>query len=417
MPNPVPGTIVPTGALVSPGGTQGAGGPMGPNGPTVVSADAGNIATLGSDNLILVPRSTITGIRLRSFNALGNANFEVDQRNVGVQANVAAGNTFRWMDRWYCGKNTATGVLSFGQGNPANLPLVPGTNYTISQNCATLSVATQQATLAAGEYIQLAQYVEGPLLRELISDTHSISVLALCTQPISFSVTLNTPTSGYTLTKLCTISTPNQWTLIPLPNLPVWTPSATWNLNSGSAGYLFRFGFGAGSTYTSPANDTWQAGNFICGPGCTNILSLPVNTGFYLGFVQHEPGPNCTTLIDKPFTQNLDECLRYYQKTYNYASAPGVVSSAAIKAFMSAGTSASGFGTLSFYKPMAKTPTVTLYNHATGAAGSVRDGAGTDHASAAAAGVGDAGFYGITFTTAVTSQMQIYANYTADTGW
>jgi microcystin-dependent protein len=57
MANPiaVPGTVVPSGSLTTPGGAQGV------QGPTAVSADAGNIATLGSDSLIFVPNAVPTG--------------------------------------------------------------------------------------------------------------------------------------------------------------------------------------------------------------------------------------------------------------------------------------------------------------------------------------------------------------------
>jgi hypothetical protein len=50
MANPiaVPGTVVPSGSLTTPGGAQGI------QGPTAVSADPGNIATIGSDSLTLV---------------------------------------------------------------------------------------------------------------------------------------------------------------------------------------------------------------------------------------------------------------------------------------------------------------------------------------------------------------------------
>jgi len=53
----VPGTVVPSGSLITPSGDQGptgAQGPTGPAGGTSVSANANNKATLGSDSLVLV---------------------------------------------------------------------------------------------------------------------------------------------------------------------------------------------------------------------------------------------------------------------------------------------------------------------------------------------------------------------------
>jgi hypothetical protein len=141
-----------------------------------------------------------------------------------------------------------------------------------------------------------------------------------------------------------------------------------------------------------------------------------VNSTFDIAFIQHEPGAQCTTPIDCPFTQNLDDCLRYYEKTYQYGTAPGTVTAAGMRGFLSP-TTAAAYGPASFKKVMAKVPTMTLYNHATGAANSVRDQGGIDHASAAASGVGDSGFFSLGFTTATTSTQAVYTHYTADTGW
>ena len=56
---PNPGTVVPSGSLITPSGTMGA---QGPTGPTGVSVNAGNLAQLGTDNLVLVPQNTVQGL-------------------------------------------------------------------------------------------------------------------------------------------------------------------------------------------------------------------------------------------------------------------------------------------------------------------------------------------------------------------
>jgi hypothetical protein len=61
----IPGTSIPLGAQVSPGGPQGldgAPGSTGPPGPNVVSADPGNVAILGSDGRVYVPQELPTGV-------------------------------------------------------------------------------------------------------------------------------------------------------------------------------------------------------------------------------------------------------------------------------------------------------------------------------------------------------------------
>jgi hypothetical protein len=348
-------------SLVAQIGATGATGATGPAGPTAVSADANNLAILGSDHLILVPASSIWSVRLRSFNALGNPNLEVDQRKCGTTTSYPTGAAGDFvMDRWIIGKS-GTMTLTANQAVAGTDLVVPGTNFRISQNYLNIILTAQEATLAAGDYIQLGSYTEGPLLRELIGGVHSVSLLVKCSTALTFTLALASIASPfYTLTKLCQITTPNQWTLFSLPNLPVWTSGATWALTPGVLGYFLKIGLAGGSTYLSPANDTWQSGNFIVGPGSTNFASLPVNTTFQLGFIQHEPGALCTTPIDKSFTQNHDECLRYFQKSWDYSSAVGSATATGVIAFQLFNTTAA-LGVLRFFKPMADVPTMTSY--------------------------------------------------------
>ena len=273
-------------------------------------------------------------------------------------------------------------------------------------------------SLAAADYHALIQYVEGPQWRELSSDVHSVSLLVRSSVAnLNFGVLLKDPgPSTKTLSKLCTLGAANTWTLITLPNLPVW-PSGNFVTTPGSIGYQFLISLACGSTNLSPANDTWQTGAFFGAAGQSNFAGSAVNSTFDIAFVQHEPGNACSTFIDNPFTQNLDSCLRYYQKSYPYATAIGAVSNIGMKTLISPIATTLAYGPLSFLKPMAKLPTVTLYNNATGASGSVQDGGAVNHAGAVANAIGDAGFPSVGFTTATTGPMAVNLHYTADSGW
>ena len=162
------------------------------------------------------------------------------------------------------------------------------------------------------------------VVRELINDVHSISLLVYSSVAgLKFSVALRDPTDANSLVNLCTIPTANTWTLITLPNLPVWPAGGNFSILPGAQGYNLTVTLACGSTYMAPAAGTWQTGLFLGAPGMSSWVASPVNSTFFLAFVQHEPGALCTTLMDKPFSQNLDECLRYYQKTYAYGTKPG----------------------------------------------------------------------------------------------
>ena len=181
------------------------------------------------------------------------------------------------------------------------------------------------------------------------------------------------PNATKTLVKLCTIPSANTWTLISLPNLPVW-PSGNFTSVPGANGYQIGITLACGSTFMSPANDTWQTGSFWGAVGQSNFYGQPVNSTFDIAFIQHEPGPLCTTLIDKPFSQNLDECLRYYQKSYDYALKPGVASpvNGASQAFIGAGLPTVVPGTV-LPKRMVKAPTVIAYSSNDGTINAVYD--------------------------------------------
>jgi Collagen triple helix repeat (20 copies) len=359
----------------------------------------------------------IWSARLRSFNAVGNPTFEVDQRTVGAGA-LAAG-TFA-QDRWFYNK---TGTMTFSvlaqQDASASPVLFPGTSFAISRSFLRFTVGTQQASLAAGDKVQIYQQVEGPQLRELISDVHSLQVLVRSSVAgLSFGVSLRDASTVRSLTLLATIPAVNTWTLITFPNLPVWSAGATWSLNSGVQGYYLTICLATGSTMMSPANNSWQNGNFIGAVGQSNFAANPVNSTFDIAFVQHEPGAVCSTLMDKPFSQNYDECLRYYQKTYDYNIALGTASAVGQIALMTSNPNNLVTGPTRFIKPMANIPTLTAYNSVTGAVNSLYL-AGASYAVTGFSNPGKGGFMGVNATGLPAVAAGVYAqlHYTADTGW
>ena len=409
------GPAGPTGPQGNPGAT-GSTGPQGPAGPTVVSTDAGNKAILGSDAKIFVPdpTPTIWSARLRSYNSVMNPNFEVDQINAGIT--VANANA-RTIDRW--GTFKAGTLVASAQQIAANNLVIPGTSFAITSNYYRVTLTTAQASLGASDSLQVRQVIEGPQWRELQSDVHSISLLVRTSVAgLKFGVNLRDTPTTTNLTKLCTVPSANIWTLIQLPNIPVWA-AGNFIYTPGVASYVLTMTLSAGTTATTSANDTWQNSTtaLVGAVGQDNFVSKPVNSTFDVAFVQHEPGPVCSTLQDKPFSQNLDEALRFYQKTWPYGTAVGANSLLGLKSLIAPTASTSAFGPISFIKPMAKPPTVTIYSQ-TGVSGSVVDGGSVTHTGAApGATIGDAGFASISFTTATTGAMQVNCHYTADTGW
>jgi hypothetical protein len=264
--------------------------------------------------------TAISSARSRSYNAIGNPNFEVDQRNIGGSVAVVPSATM-CVDRW---RGNSAGTLRCSVQQTAGSVAVSGSNVTISSKFLRTTLTTAEASLAAGSYFTLGQVVEGCFLRELISDVHSVSLMVRSSvASLKFGLTLNNSGATRSLCKLCTMGAANTWTLITLPNLPIWDAGGAWTTSPGSNGYTLNISLACGTTYTPPANDTWQTGNYVGALGQDNFASKGVNSTFDVGFVQHEPGPDCGGLIDIPFDVNLNGCKRYYQKSYGYGTAVG----------------------------------------------------------------------------------------------
>lgn len=354
------------------------------------------------------------GITISSnrFNAIGNPNFEVDQINVGGTVSVAA--AAKICDRWYGYKN---GTLTATAGRSSAAITVPGTNFLITNSFFRVTLTTQEVSLGASDVLQIWQYVEGPQLRELFSDVHSVQLLVRSSvAPLKFGFLLQDSSSTHTLSHLCTISSANTWTLIAIPNIPVWMGAGTWSTSSGAVGYLFLISLAAGSGVTTSANDTWLAASGNGALGQDNFASKPVNSTFDIAFVQHEPGPLCTSLIDKPFSQNYQECLRYYCKSYDYGTAFGTVNSNGVIR-TTALASQNIHAPIRFPTPMAKIPIVAGYSDVNGAPGVNDSTASTGRAISSSYSIGLTGFGGFVLGTVNTNPAIYTFHYTADTGW
>ena len=386
--------------------------------PGLLNSLSGNATDYVNGTNACQPLSpVIWSARLRSFNAIGNPTFEVDQRNADGATAVTVGMP---LDRWTL-MRSGTNTVSLKQNDTATSPiLVPGTNFAISRKFLRLTLTLGQTSLTSTSVIALTQSIEGPLLRELISDVHSVSLLVRSSVAgLVFGFALSDSTGSQSLTNLCTLGAANTWTLIPLPNLPLWPSAAVLPLTPGALAYSIFITLAAGSAYMSSANGSWQSGTAIGAPGQSNFAGSPINSTFDIAFVQHEPGSLCTTLIDKPFSANLDECLRYYCKSAPYGVLPNAVQQIGdYQWYCVNATTGQLLGLVSFKKVMAKVPTVVPYSPVTGAANTVRNYTSSADVNVSSISVpGDSGFGGVNLSTAPAVNSNLQFNWAADTGW
>jgi hypothetical protein len=356
--------------------------------------------------------SVISSVSLRRYNAIGNGNFEIDQVRGNVAVNYTAGGQV--CDRWIINK---TGTMVFGAYSNPNINLaLPGSTFYFSRSALTMQLNTPQASLGVNDHCELLQYVEGSAMREMLGGPTSLSLLVQASVPVTFAVSLADNGAAHSLVKLCSVTTANVPTLFSFPNLPVWAAGGGWNATPGFVGYIIRIALCAGANYIGAA-DTWQNTNALGAAGMSNFAANSAGAVFHIQVVQHESGPLCTTpFFDKSSSDNLDECLRYYQKTYQYLTPPGTASASAGIRTMYGVAAGTAIGPVSFHKPMAKIPAMMAYNFATGTANSIRDSGGNDLTPVTFGNVGDSGFatLGITGLAANTFA---FVHYTAITGW
>lgn len=121
-----------------------------------------------------------------------------------------------------------------------------------------------------------------------------------------------------------------------------------------------------------------------------NRSSLGVGAGINFTQLQLNVGSVALPFQPKSFSDELQQCLRYYEKSYNYSDAPGTASFNGASAYPS--YQANGANRLGVLYKVAKriAGTVTIYNPATGASGQMTNGGSP--ITAAATDTGNAGF-------------------------
>jgi hypothetical protein len=371
----------------------------------------------------VVPAAT-GGTSARVFNALGNPSFEVTQRNCGALLTNPSFVEDRWQLQVSGPFTLQAQVMNAGLGAGGGI-LVPGSNYTISRSFLRVTNQVIHSPLATGDFVQIIQYCEGSVLRELINDVHSVSILYRCSVGNQkFCLAMRDAGSSQSLIKFVTApATANTWSVITLPNLPVFPGAGTFSIAPGNVGYYLSLCLAAGTTYQAPATDIWQNGNFIGVAGQSNI-GAAVGTTYDFAFIVHEPGAVCNPLQahDIDFDANYDRCLRYFQKSYEYGVTPGPGGDhyQGCAVLHPHASYPEAFGEVTFKKTMAKVPTLTPY-HVSG--GAVNQGLVLYGASYAISGfpwTTDKGFSVVSTSAnfaASEAGLWFLFHWKADTGW
>lgn len=283
-----------------------------------------------------------------------NGDMSINQR---VFTSTAQFNTYNF-DRWRFAYNAVQTLTS-----SAATDVPSGEGFSNSLKITTTSTGFPTVTTGF-----ISQRLEG----------NSISQLAWGTatpKPVTLSFWVKSSMTGtwgvtflngywdriYTTTY--TINSANTWEkkTITIPG----DSTGTW-LSDTSLGLELRFWIDAASG-DEGANNTWRGTGGLAATGQAS-LGTTLNATFLLTGVQLEAGTYATAFEKRPIGVELALCQRYYEKSYELATAPGTATDSGFILAMTGGSQAGSSGihdAYIFFKVTKRSnPTVTVYDNA-----------------------------------------------------
>ena len=259
----------------------------------VLDSSGGNTATING--------MTPTGPSLQGFrNRIINGDMRIDQRNAGASVTSSQGYT---LDRWTV--NSGGGALF----NVQQDTIVPS-GFT---NSLKITVGTADGSLAAGDYSQLYQVIEGFNVADLgwgtanaQAVTLSFWVRASVTGTYAGGLVNSAENRSYVFTYA--VSAANTWEQKTVTI--AGDTSGTWVTNNGK-GVSVKWDLGSGSTYQATAG-SWVASHSFATSGAIK-LSATAGATFYITGVQLEAGSVATPFERRDYGRELIMCERYYQ--------------------------------------------------------------------------------------------------------
>ena len=147
--------------------------------------------------------------------------------------------------------------------------------------------------------------------------------------------------------------------------------------------------------------------------GLQLVLSVGAQTSgtWTIANVQLELASTASSFEQRPFQTELSLCQRFYEKSYNYATAPATVTNGGALYYMAAGTE--GALPIQFKATKRATPTMTYYSPVTGASGVWRNGGSLADVAASNGGIAGDSIMLASSSVGVAAGNAIYGHFTA----
>jgi hypothetical protein len=313
-------------------------------GPWDTTGPAGSDGTGGSGNIII------------------NGDFNIWQRGASF---VAPGDGDKTSDRFrYLGNGDMVHTVSRDADTPTQSQSGHESNYSYKVDCT-----TADAVIAIDAYTFLDYRVEGYNLIQLIGNEATLSFWVKAPKVGTYCISFRNGDATRSQVVEYTISDVDTWEKKTITL--TFDSDGTWNRVNG-LGLIIGWTIAAGSNYnTTPY--VWQTGNYFSTSNQVNACDN-VSNDFNISQIKLELGPSATPFISKSIREEVSDCQRYFQKTYDIDVDPGTVdNNGRVLSYSSGHSNADHTMKLTWNLPtrMRNTPTLVSYSSLDGALGKV----------------------------------------------
>jgi hypothetical protein len=338
-------------------------------------------------------------------NRIINGAMVIDQRNAGAAGSAATNTAPFGVDRWAV-YGDVSGKFTYQQNAGAVTPPAGFTNYfgMTSTSAYTVLSGGRQLVVQSTEGFNTYDLDFGKATAKTI--TLSFWVYSSLTGTFGGSLQNYANTRSYPFTY--TISVANTWEYKTVTI--AGDTSGTWVGASNAGSFQLNFSLGSGSTYSGTAG-AWATANYSSATGATSVVATNGATWYITG-VQLEVGSTATPFERRLYGQELINCQRYYEKTYNTDVAPATVTGiGAISTVAYGAYSNRPFLGIQFKVSKRANPTVTLYS-TSGVSGKI-EGPSTVDYTAGTQYIGNQAFQVYQSQTTSTTNGDYYIHFTA----
>jgi hypothetical protein len=297
-------------------------------------------------------------------NLITNGDMRIWQRGT-AKTGLTGSFTHYLADRWALACNTSGTIAYYQSGS---FPTVAQAGHAPIASLM-MAVTTGDASIAAGEYAIFHQVLEGYNFSRIIGRTITISFWVMSKIPGTYCLALRSghPSMDRSYIVEYTINQADTWEKKVINVAMPSTHPGTYDLTNGQ-GLQLSWAMACGSTFHTTAG-SWNTGNLLA--TANQVNGLVTGGEFRLYGVQLEIGNGPTEFEVRSFHEELELCMRYYQKSYLYAQAVAeATQNGSNNCFRGNGSTV---GMVYLKVPMRVTPTVAFYSTSSGLSGKVRN--------------------------------------------